>query len=57
MKILVTGAGGYIGRHIVTSLLDMGAHVIATDLYVNNIDIGKKLIEEGRAKEYYGKSR
>ena len=28
-RILVTGAGGYIGRHIVSSLLDMGADVIA----------------------------
>lgn len=37
-KILVTGAGGYIGRHVVTSLLDMGADVIATDLHVDNID-------------------
>lgn len=37
-KILVTGAGGYIGRHIVTALLDMGANVIATDLYVEGID-------------------
>ncbi|MFW2489242.1 NAD-dependent epimerase/dehydratase family protein [Clostridium chromiireducens] len=44
-KILVTGAGGYIGRHIVTSLLDMGAHVIATDLYVNNIDSRATIVE------------
>jgi len=44
-KILVTGAGGYIGKHIVTSLLDMGAHVIATDLYVNNIDSRATIVE------------
>lgn len=28
--ILVTGAGGYIGRHVVSSLLDSGRDVIAT---------------------------
>ena len=37
-KILVTGAGGYIGRHVVKILLDMGADVIATDIYVDEID-------------------
>lgn len=37
-KILVTGAGGYIGRHVVVKLLDMGAEVIATDILVDDID-------------------
>lgn len=37
-KILVTGAGGYIGRHVVMSLLDMGADVIATDVIIDGID-------------------
>ena len=32
MKILVTGANGYIGRHVVKDLLDKGAHVIACDI-------------------------
>lgn len=29
--VLVTGAGGYIGRHVVRALLDRGASVIAVD--------------------------
>ena len=30
-KILVTGAAGYIGRHVVKTALDMGYQVIAAD--------------------------
>ena len=37
-KILVTGAGGYIGRHVVKQLLDMGAVVIAADIHVEGVD-------------------
>ena len=36
--ILVTGAGGYIGTHVVTTLLDLGHAVIATDLNIDRID-------------------
>ena len=38
MKILVTGANGYIGSKLVTRLLDMGNEVVATDLNNNHID-------------------
>lgn len=38
MKILVTGANGYLGQGIVKSLLDAGNEVIATDRKTNNID-------------------
>ena len=37
-KILVTGAGGYIGRHVVKKLLDLGAGVIACDFHTEEVD-------------------
>lgn len=38
MKILVTGANGYLGRGIVKQLLNDGVHVIATDIKIDAID-------------------
>jgi dTDP-6-deoxy-L-talose 4-dehydrogenase (NAD+) len=38
MKVLVTGANGYIGRHVVKALLDKGASVIACDLVTDDVD-------------------
>lgn len=38
MKILVTGANGYLGQGIVKALLDRGNEVVATDLIITNID-------------------
>lgn len=38
MRVLVTGANGYLGRGIVKSLLDLGNEVIATDFLVDTID-------------------
>ena len=38
MKILVTGANGYLGQGIVEKLIDHGHAVVATDLDVTNTD-------------------
>lgn len=38
MRVLVTGAAGYIGRHTVTALCDMGASVVAADFRAGDID-------------------
>lgn len=38
VKVLVTGAGGYIGRHVVTALCDLGADVTAADMRTDGID-------------------
>ncbi len=38
MKVLVTGANGYIGRYVVSSLLDMGHKVYASDVRYDSVD-------------------
>ncbi len=38
MKILVTGANGYIGRHVVAGLLKVGIEVIACDINTSDVD-------------------
>lgn len=45
MKILVTGANGYLGQGIVKSILNLGYNVVATDFSVQNIDDRAKKIE------------
>ncbi len=38
MKILVTGANGFLGRGVVTTLLDLGCEVVAVDLDTQYVD-------------------
>ncbi|MCR5202248.1 MAG: NAD-dependent epimerase/dehydratase family protein [Lachnospiraceae bacterium] len=38
MKVLVTGANGYIGQGVVRALLSKGCEVIATDFNLENVD-------------------
>lgn len=38
MRILVTGANGYLGQGVTKSLLDQGNEVVAADFMLNNVD-------------------
>ena len=38
MKVLVTGANGYIGQGVVRHLLDNNHEVVATDFAVDHVD-------------------
>lgn len=60
MKILVTGANGYLGKGVVKELLDKGYQVIATDFKSNYIDSRATIFEEDLFKidnpfEHFGK--
>lgn len=59
MKILITGANGYIGRGVVKKLLDKNVSVIATDINVDGIDeraekIQCDLFSTNNPYEYFG---
>ena len=45
MKVLVTGANGYIGRHVVKEILKRGHEVIAADLNYKDVDARATLAE------------
>ena len=60
LKILVTGANGYLGQGIVKQLLDDGIEVIATDFRKDQIDsraqaIDCDLFSVDNPYEYFGK--
>lgn len=38
MKILITGANGYLGQGIVKTILNKGYDVVATDFSTQNVD-------------------
>jgi len=44
-SVLVTGANGYIGHHVVKQLLDFGYQVIACDIHFVDIDSRAKLVQ------------
>jgi D-erythronate 2-dehydrogenase len=44
MTILITGAGGFVGRRITALLLDAGHQVVATDTHVGGIPEGARVL-------------
>ena len=46
MRILVTGASGYIGRHVVKAFLEQGHEVYVSDFNYKGIDERAKIIDE-----------
>lgn len=60
MKILVTGANGYLGQGVVKAIIDSGNEVIATDFKMDNVDKRAKavvgnLFEIDNPYEYFDK--
>lgn len=60
MKVLVTGANGYLGRGVVKELLKFGVEVVATDFRISEIDdrvtcIECNLFDVEDPYDYFGK--
>lgn len=45
MRVVVTGAAGYIGKHVVKELLNRGHEVIAVDLHFKEVDSRADLLD------------
>ena len=45
MKVVVTGASGYMGKYVVKELLSQGHEVIAVDLHYKEVDTRAKFSE------------
>ncbi|MBU6207329.1 MAG: NAD-dependent epimerase/dehydratase family protein [Alphaproteobacteria bacterium] len=43
MPVIITGAGGFVGRHLVARLLDCGAQVVALDSHVAHLPVHTNL--------------
>src|SRR5512147_2023320 len=54
MKILVTGAAGFIGSHVAQKLLDRGEEVVALDNFAPNYNRARK---EANLAEYVDQPR
>ena len=50
MKILVTGASGYIGKHVVKAFLNQGHDVSVSDFQYQDVDERAKIIDEPRRR-------
>lgn len=53
MKVLVTGANGYIGCHVVSALLDKGCDVVACDMVTKDVDHRAQIVQMNLFSEDY----